>query len=184
MFSYRVDEEIELRLPEERFAGAATALVRENLSHLSEWLPWAHENFSVEDSLEFIRRNRRNFAENLGYSVHIVYRGRHAGNIGYNNIDWTNRTTEIGYWLAASFQGKGIMTRACRALVDYAFGEFKLNRIDIRCGVGNRKSRAIPERLGFKQEGVFRQAELLRDRYVDLAVYAMLAEEWREMNKK
>ena len=184
MFSYRVDEEIELRLPEERFAEEATALVRQNLEHLSEWLPWAHENFSVEDSLEFIRRNRRNFAENQGYSVHIVYRGQHAGNIGYNNIDWTNRTTEIGYWLAASFQGKGIMTRACRALVAYAFDEFKLNRIDIRCGLGNARSRRIPERLGFKQEGVFRQAELLRGEFIDLVVYAMLAEEWRELKGK
>jgi ribosomal-protein-serine acetyltransferase len=179
MFGYRVDEEIELRLPEERFAEEATALVRRNLSHLSEWLAWPHENFSVEDSLEFIRRNRRAFAENQGYGVHIIYNGRHAGNVGYNKIDWENRSTEIGYWLAASFQGKGVMTRACRALVGYAFDALELNRIDIRCGVGNAKSRAIPERLGFKQEGVFRQAELLRGRYIDLVGYAMLAEEWR-----
>src|SRR5687768_11315724 len=140
MFSYRVDEDIVLRLPEERFAEEAAALVRQNLAHLSEWMRWAHENFSVEDALEFARRNRRAFAENEGYGVHIIYRGRHAGNIGYNNIDWTNRTTEIGYWLAASFEGKGIMTRACRALVDHAFREFKLNRVDIRCAVGNTKS--------------------------------------------
>lgn len=184
MFSYRVDEEIEFRLPEERFAEEATALVRRNLKYLSEWLPWVHENFSVEDALEFVRRNRRNFAENRGYGVHIIYRGQHAGNIGYNNIDWKNRSTEIGYWLAASFQGKGIMTRACRAFVSYAFDELKLNRIDIRCGVGNTKSRAIPERLGFKQEGVLRQAELLRDKYLDLVAYAMLAEEWRELREK
>jgi ribosomal-protein-serine acetyltransferase len=180
MFSYRVDEEIELRLPEERSAEEGTALVRQNLKHLSEWVKWAHENFSVEDALDFIRRNRRAFAENQGYAVHINYRGRHAGNVGYNNIDWANRSTEIGYWLAAPFQGKGIMTRSCRALVAYAFGELKLNRVDIRCAVGNAKSRAIPERLGFRQEGVLRQAELLQDRFVDLVVYAMLAEEWRE----
>jgi ribosomal-protein-serine acetyltransferase len=179
MFSYRVDEDIELRLPEERFAEEATALVRRNLSHLSEWLPWAHENFSVEDSLEFIRRNRRAFAENQGYGVHVVYRGQHAGNVGYNQIDWSNRSTEIGYWLAAPFQGKGIMTRACRALVEHAFGEFKLNRVEIRCGVENKRSRSIPERLGFRQEGVLRQAESLRGRFIDLVVYAVLAEEWK-----
>ncbi|MCA1632950.1 MAG: GNAT family N-acetyltransferase, partial [Acidobacteria bacterium] len=168
----------------ERDAAEATALVRQNLAHLKEWLPWATDNFSVEDSLEFIRRNRRQFAENQGYAVHILYRGQHAGNIGYNHIDWTHRTTQLGYWLAASFQGKGIMTRACRAVVDYAFREFKLNRVDIHCGLGNAKSRAIPERLGFKQEGVFRQAEWVRDHFNDLAVYAMLAEEWRELNEK
>jgi ribosomal-protein-serine acetyltransferase len=182
MFSYRVDEEIELRLPEERSAEEAAALVRQNLKHLSEWMKWPHDNFSVEDALDFVRRNRRDFAENKGYGVHIIYRGRHAGNVGYNKLDWENRSTEIGYWLAAPFQGKGIMTRATRALVGYAFGELGLNRVGIRCAVGNAKSRAVPERLGFRQEGVLRQAELLHDRFLDLVVYAMLAEEWREKN--
>lgn len=184
MFSHRVDDEIELRLPEERFAEEATALVRRNLEHLSEWVKWAHENFSVEDALEFIRRNRRSFAENKGYAVHIIYRGRHAGNVGYNHIDWANRATEIGYWLAAPFQGKGVMTRACGALVAHAFKEFNLNRVEIRCGSGNARSRGVPERLGFKQEGVLRQAEVLHGRFIDLVVYAMLAEEWRQSKGK
>ena len=184
MFSYRVDEDITLRLPEEREAEGATALIRQNLAHLREWLPWATDNFSVEDALEFIKRARRQFAENQAVFTHIIYQGRHAGNIGYNQLDWTNRATEIGYWLAESFQGKGIMTRACRSLVDYAFGEFKLNRVGIHCGLGNAKSRAVPERPGFKQEGVFRQAEWLHDHFTDLVIYSMLAEEWRERNGK
>ena len=72
------------------------------------------------------------------------------------------------------------MTRACRALVDYAFSELGLNRIEIQCAVQNVKSRAIPERLDFTQEGVIRQAEWLYDHYNDHVIYGMLAEEWRQ----
>ena len=84
----------------------------------------------------------------------------------------------IGYWLGEEFQGKGIMTAASRILIHYAFDEFQLNRVEIRCAVGNTRSRAIPERLGFIQEGMIGDGEWLYDHYVDLIVYRMLAREW------
>jgi ribosomal-protein-serine acetyltransferase len=97
---------------------------------------------------------------------------------GFNAIDWQNRRTEIGYWLAPPFQGRGVMTKTCRFLVAYAFAELNLNRVEILCAVENLRSRAVPERLGFREEGVLRQAEWVRDHFNDLVVYAMLAEEW------
>jgi ribosomal-protein-serine acetyltransferase len=71
------------------------------------------------------------------------------------------------------------VTEAVRALFDHAVRALKLNRIEIRAGVDNTRSRAIPARLGFKQEGILRQAERVGDRFVDHLVYAMLAEDWR-----
>ncbi len=70
------------------------------------------------------------------------------------------------------------MTRACRALVDYAFAKLQLNRVEIRCATGNLRSQAIPERLGFTREGTLREGEWLYDHFVDLIVYSMLAREW------
>jgi ribosomal-protein-serine acetyltransferase len=70
------------------------------------------------------------------------------------------------------------MTEAVRALVTHAFEAWELNRVQIRVAVGNVRSRAIPERLGFKQEGVFRQAERIGDRFEDIVVYSMLVGEW------
>jgi len=70
------------------------------------------------------------------------------------------------------------MRKACRSLVEYAFDEWHLNRVEIRCAVGNTKSRAIPERLGFKSEGILREAEWLYDHYVDHIIYGMLARDW------
>lgn len=182
MFSYRIDEDLELRLPGEHHAEEVHALVRENLGDLKQWLPWVTDEHSLEDTRGYIRQNLQQFAESKGFAAHIVFQGRIAGNVGYNSINWQDRKTEIGYWLAASFRGKGLMTKACRALTDHAFDELNLNRVEIHCATENRRSRAIPERLGFKREGILRQAEWVHDHFNDLVVYSMLAREWQAKN--
>jgi len=65
-------------------------------------------------------------------------------------------------------------------LTDYAFKELNLNKVEIRAALENKKSRGIPERLNFVNEGCNRQAEWLYDHYVDHVIYGMLAEEWIE----
>src|ERR687886_279045 len=117
MFSRRINEELELRPVDERYAEELTALVRRDIAHLKPWMPWATERYSVEDAREFIRRQIRQYAEDQGFATLIFFRGRVAGSIGYNLIDWSNRKADIGYWLGAEFMGRGIMTRACRAIV-------------------------------------------------------------------
>ncbi|WP_343076315.1 GNAT family protein [Pullulanibacillus sp. KACC 23026] len=87
----------------------------------------------------------------------------------------------IGYWLGQGFQGKGIMTKALEAVIHYGFTELNLNRIEIQAAVGNKKSRALPESLGFKEEGRIRQAEWLYDHYVDHVVYGLLVKDWQEL---
>jgi ribosomal-protein-serine acetyltransferase len=59
----------------------------------------------------------------------------------------------------------------------------KLNRVEINCGVENKKSRKIPEKLGFREEGVIRQAKWLHDHFYDLVIYGMLADEWQNKSK-
>jgi ribosomal-protein-serine acetyltransferase len=178
MFSYRIDEETEIRLLAERHAAEMFALTEENRDYLREWLPWVEVTNSAEDTRRFIKGALDQFAANEGFSAGLYYRGELAGAIGYHKIDWANRKAEIGYWISARYQGKGIVTRAARALVDYTFDELRLNRVEIRAAAGNQKSRAIAERLGFRQEGVLRGAMLLHDRYVDMVIYGMLKEEW------
>jgi ribosomal-protein-serine acetyltransferase len=180
LFPVRLDAEITLRLPEERYSPEAAALVRAHRAELARWLPWVSGDYSDEDARQFARLNRRQYEAGEGFSLQIVYRGRVAGNAGYNAIDWQNRRTEIGYWLAPPFQGHGVMTKTCRFLVSHALGALGLNRVEILCAVGNARSRAVPERLGFRPEGVLRQAEWVRDHFNDLVVYSMLAADWRD----
>jgi len=180
MLSHKIDDETELRLIEPQHAEALNALVELNFAHIREWSAWLKSERSIETTRAFIKRNLARMAEDNGYAVAIWHRGEMAGQIEYNYIDRANHVTEIGYWLGASFQGRGLVTRSCRALINYAFSELGLNRVEMRCAVENRRSRGIPGRLGFRQEGVLLQAEWMHDHFHDLVVYAMLASEWRE----
>jgi ribosomal-protein-serine acetyltransferase len=177
VFSYKLSENTEVRLLEERHAQELTDLTDRNREHLRKWLPWVDTNRTVEDRKNFIRGALKQFAQNKGFVAGIWHDGRLAGVIGYDPIDWENRTTALGYWLGEEFQGNGLVTAACRALVDHAFLELKLNRVSIACATENKRSCAIPERLGFRREGVQRQAEWLYDHFVDQVVYAILASE-------
>jgi ribosomal-protein-serine acetyltransferase len=98
---------------------------------------------------------------------------------GFHAVNWLHRSTSIGYWLDEQHQGQGIMTRAVHALVDQALLGWELNRVEIRAAPENQRSRAIPERLGFRQEGVLREAERVGDRYLDSVVYGMVSSAWR-----
>ena len=116
-------------------------------------------------------------------STVILFRGKIVGVAGYNEINWSNKTAYIGYWLGEGFQGNGIMTKVAKALTDYAINDLQLNKVEIRAAVENEKSRSIPERLGFVNEWCIRQAEWLYDHYVDSVVYGMLAKEWQHIKK-
>jgi ribosomal-protein-serine acetyltransferase len=167
----------DLRRLEESDADELYGLIEANREYLARWLPWA-AGLTFEGSVEFIRTVRRQEASNDGFQAALVSEGRIVGIAGFHSVNWPHRSTTIGYWLAESHQGRGLMSRAVRALVDHAFGVWDLHRVEIQAAVDNHRSRAIPERLGFREEGVRREAELIGDRYHDLAVYAILAPEW------
>ncbi len=179
MFVHKLSETTELRLLEERHAQELSDLTERNQEHLRAWLPWVDSSRTVEDRKNFIRGALKQFAQNKGFVAGIWREGRLAGVIAYDPIDWENHSTEVGYWLGEEYQGQGLATTACRALVEHAFGELGLNRVSIACATENKKSCAIPERLGFRREGVKRQAEWLYDHFVDHVIYAALASEWR-----
>lgn len=179
MFSHSLGGRLELRPLEMQHAEPLFALVEANRAYLRRWLGWVDGAVDLTDIEAFIRRALHQQGNNDGMQAGIWEEGALVGVIGQNFIDWRDRKTELGYWLSTGAQGKGMMTRACQAFVDYSLQELLLNRVEILCAAGNQRSRAIPERLGFTQEGILRQAEWLHDHYVDLVVYGMLAEEWR-----
>ena len=182
MFSVKVDKDLKLSLPEMHMAEPLTEVVRANLGRLKPWMPWAVDDYSVEHCRQWIQKTMTDFAQDGRFNAIIIHQEKYAGAIGFHNLDTANRSAEIGYWLAEEFEGRGIITRCCSVVVDHLFNTMNLNRVQINCNVENAKSRAIPERLGFKLEGIHRQVEFLHDRFGDWAVYAMLRDEWEAMD--
>lgn len=163
-----------LRLLEEPDAGELYALIDANREALSQWLPWAAGQ-TPADTIEFIQGGRAQVARNDGFQAAIVAAERIAGVIGFARVDWAERSTALGYWLGAESQGAGLMTEAVRVLTDHALSAWELHRVEIRAAVENTRSRAIPERLGFTEEGILRGAERVGERQLDLVVYSKLA---------
>ena len=181
MFAHHIDENLKLVLPQPHMAEEITAAVRENLERLKPWMPWATDDYSVELCRVWIQRTLNEFAQDGRFNTVILFNGRIAGSIGFHNLDAANKSAEIGYWIAKEFEARGLITRCCRVLIDYMFDVMELNRVQINCNVENTRSRAVPERLGFRLEGVHRQVEFLHDRFGDWAVYAILKDEWKGM---
>ncbi|MGH0486780.1 GNAT family N-acetyltransferase [Bacillus mycoides] len=181
MLIHKIDEEVTLRMFNEGDAEEFYNLIISSKSYLKEWLGWLDYIEKAEDTAQNIKARLKEFAENGGYpkSFVIIYKGKIAGTIGFNDIHKTNKIGIVGYWLGENFQGKGIMTKTLKALIDYGFKELGLNKIEISVAVENKKSRALPERFGFVEEGKIRQAEWLYDHYVDHVIYGLLATEWK-----
>jgi ribosomal-protein-serine acetyltransferase len=178
----RVNDSVVLRQVSENDTEELTDLIERNRLHLREWLPWLDNSTGIHDTARFIGRSMEQAEDDNGYTFGIVCRGSLAGVIGQHYLDTLNRRTEIGYWLDASYQGGGIVTRCTARLTDYSFSDQDCNRVILHCAVGNTRSRAVAERLGFTQEGVLREAEWLYDHYVDLVVYSMLKSQWVTRN--
>ncbi|QDT74786.1 GNAT family N-acetyltransferase [Lacipirellula limnantheis] len=165
---------VELRPLESCDAEALFLAIDANRAYLRRWLPWLDQTRSPSDVRAFIEQNVDARRDDRALQLGICVDGGLRGAIGIHLVDWNNRSTSIGYWLDASLRGQGIMTACCSHVVAHLFDKLDLHRIVIRCAVENHRSRAIPERLGFVQEGVLRDAEWLYDHFVNLATYSRL----------
>ena len=181
MFRFQLDDDAELRLLQERHAEGLFALVERNRARFRQWIPWTDEHTTLQHSKDRIAHDLEMFAENGAFLAGIWVRGRLDGAVGFHSIDWTNKSTDIHYWVDADCQGKGLVTRSCRAMLEYAFGELGLNRMEIHCDPLNLRSRAVAERLGFTQEGIMRERTWRNDRFADEVIYSILASEWESL---
>lgn len=179
MFFREIDEDLTVTLMQIKDASELFNLTDASRVYLREWLPWVDATTTVDDSRGFIEHTLLGYENKKSMTLAIRYKGDLVGTVSFNSLDWSNKVAYIGYWLGQGYQGNGIMTRVTQMLTDYAFMELDFNRVDIRAAFENKKSRSIPERLGFVEEGQIRQAEWLYDHYVDHVVYGMLASEWK-----
>lgn len=176
----KADNKLTLELTAQRHADALFQSVDKNRKHLSTFLPWVGDMNSVSDFNAYIKNCEQLYEEKKELSFVIISDKNTVGRIGLNNINLQNKNASIGYWLTKDAEGKGIITRSCKKLVTVGFKQLGMHRIEIRAAVNNLRSRAIPQKLNFREEGILREAELVNGTFLDLVLYSMLSEEWKE----
>ncbi len=108
-----------------------------------------------------------------------IFRGATLlGVVALHNINSQRGSAAIDYCMDSRYRGEGIVTKACRALVSYAFAEGGLNRIQICADTVNLPSLRVPEKLGFTKEGVLRSYYRSASGFRDCVLFSMLKDEW------
>jgi len=176
-----VGERIVVRGWQDADSEAFYAAIRESAERISVWLPWPKEHQSVDDTRAYVRRSQARFAlrELLDMGIFMRADGTLLGAISLVPHRWDVPSFEIGYWLRSSAEGQAYMSEAVRLLVTYCFETLDTQRLLIRCDVRNDRSRAIPERLGFRLEGTLRNDHRGTDSTLrDMQYWTMIPEEY------
>lgn len=176
MFTLKVADDIALALVQPSFARHFYEIVCREREYLSQWLAWPLHANGDAFFADFIQRSLHDYADGKSLTCTVLYCGEVVGNVSFNTINHELKKVEIGYWLSEDFQGKGIASRSVQALIDIAFHELGMEKVQIAAATENTPSRKLAERLGFKLEGVITRAENLNGCIVDHAVYGLSRE--------
>ncbi|MBB6024318.1 ribosomal-protein-alanine N-acetyltransferase [Paenibacillus sp. JGP012] len=131
---------------------------------------------SEQDALDEMGWYAKIFKEHSGlrWMIEDKVKRRVIGTCGYLGYEAPHHRAEIGYDLLSSCWGKGIMTEVACAVLDFGFNQMQLNKIEAKVDPGNEASVRLLHKLGFQQEGLLRQHEFEKGRYVDLAIFSKL----------
>ncbi len=150
-----------LRWPRPGEGAELNAAIAETIHELKEWMPWAQEMPSAEDSEANVRRAHAKIIlrEDLRVSIYDRATGKFAGGSGLHRINWDVPSFEIGYWVRSCFAGKGYIKESTNALTRFAFAYLKAKRVEIRCNSRNERSLGVMKSLGFEYEGCLRNED-------------------------
>ncbi len=150
-------------------------LILRNRPFLSPWLSWAQSDPETIDQVRsFVNACRESEARSLERHFAIDLAGVVRGVMGCAPIDRVNRTVTIGYWLDRDLWGKKIISRALRTMALRLLMSEQVQRVEVRCAVGNTRGKRAIEYAGFRFEGVLRSAQRVGESYHDLDVYALV----------
>lgn len=149
-------------------------------SEVSKHTTWESHK-TIEDSNELVEYALSNYRKGMSEPCAIALKtdpNKMVGSVGWFWTSKKSKSIEIAYALARPHWGKGLMTEACRALINQALKDNEIHRITSRCIAENAASAKVMEKLGMTCEGTQRQAMFVKGRYVDIKLYAMLRDEW------
>ncbi|WP_105956660.1 GNAT family N-acetyltransferase [Apilactobacillus quenuiae] len=179
MFPYKIDDEINLILPNPQLhASTIFNLVESNRSYLSKWLPWANNLNNVNDEVDFLNENLQQYRVEKSLNLLIQYHNQIVGAISFNKINHNRKYTDIGYWLGQEYSDNNIMHRCVLGMLSIGFKKYEFNKIIINAAVDNVASNRVAKKCGFHLDGVLRENELLLDGFHDENTWSMLCSEY------
>lgn len=115
------------------------------------------------------------------YSWAIEFDKKIIGNISVVRCEDRSEVAHLGYCMGFDYWGKGIMTEAVRAVIDYLFGEIGFHRITICHAVKNPASGKVAKKCGLTLEGTRRECFKSFDgEFLDICDYGILRQEWEK----
>jgi len=147
---------------------------RESIDHVYPWLPWCHPDYSIADSQAWVERALREWSARSAYYFAIEdAAGRFLGGCGLNELR-EDASASIGYWVRASSLGKAVAPRAVARLIEFAFAQTQLQRLEILVALENRASARVAEKVGARFEGIAKGRILMHGKAYDARLYAVL----------
>jgi len=149
-----VTQRLVVRCYEPSDAAAVKEAVDASLDHLRPWMPWAHEEpQTVEQKVELLRTFRGQFdlGQNFVYGLFSADESQLVGGSGFH-LRVGDHAFEIGYWIRASEDGKGLATESTAALTRVGFEVCEVDRIEIHVEPANERSARIPQKLRYVEE--------------------------------
>ena len=179
MFKIEINQEVHLELAHPSHADEVFALTEKNREAFKRWLLWLDNVERVEDSKAFIEKTLERYAKQNYINCMIFYKGKLAGNVEIGmKKGYGIKKGELGYWLGAEFQGKGIMHKATAKMLEIGFKEYNLDKIMLKCAVENERSCNVAQKLGMSHEGRQRDEIVVNGVVMDVDVYVILKREF------
>lgn len=176
--SISVDNSLAMQLMHADYYEDIYLAIDSSRKEMGAFLNWVPLNQSAKDVENYFKDklDPLPFAIEIPYC--IFYKKELVGVISLMPLARIHKTLEMGYWLKTSATGNGIITKCAKQLTSYAFYKLQANQVLIRCSSTNAKSQKIPERLGYKNVGIDRQAVEIDGHYHEVINYSKLQEEW------
>lgn len=156
-----------------------------NDSEVTKFLTWKpHKDVEFTKKIMGMWINGYENNNMYNWAIELKEIGEVVGNISTVELDEKNLSCEIGYCMSRKYWGKGIMSEALKAVIDYLFSEVGFNRITARHDTNNIASGKVMIKSGMTYEGTLRKVKLRDDKeFYDLAIYAILKDDWTSGSK-
>lgn len=155
-------------------AQALFEAVHESVGEVGAWMPWCHSGYELREAEAWVLATVAGRESATMYDFAIIADGEYAGGCGINHIDWMDRVANLGYWVRTSATRRGVATKAALQVIDWAFANTALNRIEIVAACGNVPSQRVAEKLGATREAVLRNRTMVGGQPRDAVLYSVI----------